>query len=255
MDVEENRPRYRIESVDAALRMLLLLQATPELRVTTAARELGIAPSRAHRLLTTLAGRRFVTQDRVTKSYRAGPALIELGVRSTGAFDLRAAAEPHLRATTQVLGETVNLLVLEGCSVRFIAGFESDQRVRTKVLTGTVLPAYSTSAGKVLLAELSRDKLRELYPAGLRKLTPKTKTFTQLVEELSLVLMRGFGMNQEESELGLSAVAVPLRDQAGRTIAAVAMSAPSARITDDRLREIVIALRQCAAHIRADFVR
>src|SRR5690625_2737996 len=114
VDVEENRPRYRIESVAAALRMLLLLQATPELRVTTAARELGIAPSRAHRLLTTLAGRRFVTQDRVTKSYRAGPALIELGVRSTGAFDLRAAAEPHLRATTQVLGATVNLLVQIG---------------------------------------------------------------------------------------------------------------------------------------------
>jgi len=248
-------PRYRIESVDLAMRMLLLLQTTPELRVTSAARELGVAPSTAHRILTTLAARRFVSQDRVTKAYRAGPALIELGVHSTGAFDLRAAAEPHLRAATQVLGETVNLLVLEGASVRFIAGFESNQRVRTKVLTGTVMPAYASSAGKVLLAELSRDQLRELYPAGLRKFTPATKNFTQLVEELSLVRMRGYGMNEGESEAGLSAVAVPLRDQAGRTIAAVAMSAPSSRITGNRLREIVIALRECAARIRADYVR
>lgn len=250
----DDTPRYLVGSVDHALRLLLLLQERPEIRVTTAADELGIAPSTAHRLLTTLAHRRFMAQDRVTKAYRAGPALVELGVRSTGSFDLREAAEPHLMALGRRIGETVNLLVLQGGSVQFVAGFESDQRVRTHVLTGTLLPAYAVSGGKILLAELPREKLRELYPRGLRKLTPRTKTFTQLVDELALVLMRGYAVNDAESEEGLSAVAVPLKDPMGRTIAAVAMSAPSARLPRGRIREIVIELRECAAQIRGALV-
>jgi DNA-binding IclR family transcriptional regulator len=245
----------RIESVDTALRLLLLLDQQPELRVTVVAKQLGVAPSTAHRLLTTLQARRFVTQDRVSRAYRAGPALIELGVRSTGSFDVRAAAEPHLKALAGRMGETVNLLVLEGTSVRFIAGFESDQRVRTRVLTGTLLPAYAVSGGKVMLAELSRDTLRSMYPHRLHKLTARTDSFTQLIDELSLVMMRGYAVNYEESEEGLSAVAVPLKDHGGRTIAAVAMSAPTERFEQLDLREIVIQLRECARYIRADLAR
>ncbi|GAA3752493.1 IclR family transcriptional regulator [Microbacterium kribbense] len=244
--------RGRVESVDTALRLLLLLRRQPELRVTVVARQLGVAASTAHRLLTTLQARRFITQDRVTRTYRAGPALIELGVQSTGSFPLRTAAEPHLRALAGRMGETVNLLVLEDTSVRFIAGYESDQRVRTHVLTGTLLPAYAVSGGKVLLAEVPRETLRAMYPQGLRKLTPRTKTFTKLMDELSLVMMRGYAVNHGESEAGLSAVAVPLKDHVGRTIAAVAMSAPTPRLKAMDLREIVVQLRECARQIRAD---
>ncbi|HEY8591014.1 MAG TPA: IclR family transcriptional regulator C-terminal domain-containing protein [Naasia sp.] len=174
---------------------------------------------------------------------------------STRALDLRAVSEPHLKDLAGKLGETVNLLVLQGPSVRFVAGFESDQQIRTHVLTGTLLPAYAVSGGKVLLAELSRERLRELYPRGIKKLTPHTKTFTQLVEDLALVMMRGYALNEGESELGLSAVAVPLRDQLGHTIAALALSAPSSRMSQPQIRETVIELRECAARIRGDLSR
>lgn len=256
MDEEDaDTPRYQLSSVDHALGILLLLRDRPSLRVTSAAQELGIASSTAHRLLSTLAHRGFIVQDRVTKEYRLGPAVFELGVESVSTVDLREVSEPHLRACVVRLGETVNLLVRQGEFVRFVAGFESDQRVRTHVLTGTLLPAYATSGGKVLLAELSRERLRELYPRGLRKLTPRTKTFTGLVDELTLVLMRGYAVNDQESDTGLTAIAVPLRDRAGRTIAAVAMSAPSRRMHRARIREIVIELRECATSIRAALTR
>lgn len=245
-------PRAGVQSVDHALRLMLILQRDPVLRVTSAARELGVAPSTAHRLISTLVCRGFLTQDRTSREYRVGPAVIELGLHSAGRFDLRTAGEPHIKALAGHLGETVNLLVLEGPSVRFIAGFEGDQRMRTHVLTGTLLPAYAVSGGKVLLAELSREDLRALYPAGLKKLTPRTKTFTALVDELALVLMRGYGLNQDESEMGLSAVAVPLKDRLGHTIAAVAMSAPTARFSRGHIREMVVALRECAVRIRGD---
>jgi DNA-binding IclR family transcriptional regulator len=248
-------PQHRIEAVDHALRVLLLLQLAPEIRVTTASQSLEIAPSTAHRILTTLTSRGFTVQDRVTKAYRAGPMLIELGVRSAISFDLREASEPHLRSLAQRSEETVNLLVLEGSSVRFVAGFEGTRRVRTHVLTGAVLPAYATSGGKVLLAELSRDTLRELYPRGLRKLTPHTHTFTQMLDELALVMMRGYAFNRGESILGLSAVAVPVKDPLGRTVAAIALSAPTSRLPRGDVREAVIALRECASLIRADLAR
>lgn len=246
--------RHPVGSVDSALQILLLLHDQPSLRVTAAASELGIAPSTAHRLLTTLVHRGFVTQDRVSKAYGLGPAIFSLGAQTTSVVDLREVSEPHLRALTLDLGETVNLLVLEGGTVRFVAGFESDQRVRTHVLTGTRLPAYATSGGKVLLAEISREGLRELYPRAFRKLTERTKTFTQLLEELPLVLLRGYSVNVQESSMGLVAVAVPLKDRSGRTIAAVAMSAPSSRMPAARIREIVIRLRECAVQIRTDLV-
>lgn len=255
MGVGPGEPRYLVGSVDLALRLMLLLEHRSAIRVTAAAAELGIAASTAHRLLTTLAHRGFLTQDRVSKEYRLGPVVFELGVQSTSDVDLREVSEPHLKALTIRIRETVNLLMLQEKSVRFVAGFESDQRVRTHVLTGTLLPAYATSGGKILLAEHSRESLRQMYPRGLRKLTPRTKTFTQLLEELALVLMRGYAVNDQESDPDLTAVAVPLRDRGGRTIAAVAMSAPSVRMPRTRIREIVIKLRECSASIRADLTR
>lgn len=176
-------------------------------------------------------------------------------MQGTNSFYLREVSEPHLKALTGRINETANLLILQGPTVRFIAGFESNQQVRTHVLTGTLLPAYATSGGKILLADLSRDALRALYPSGLRKLTPKTRNFTQLVEELSLVMIRGYAVNQNESDPALSAVAVPLKDAVGLTIAAVAVSAPSVRLPRERVREIVIELRECAAQIREDMFR
>jgi DNA-binding IclR family transcriptional regulator len=254
-DEVDNGPRYSVGSVDYALRLLLLMHDQPALRVTTAATALGVAPSTAHRLLTTLTHRGFVTQDRVSKAYRLGPAVFQLGTQTTSSVDLREVSEPHLKALTAHLGETVNLLVLKGDSVQFVAGFESDQRMRTHVLTGTLLPAYATSGGKLLLAEMSREALRELYPRPLRKLTPRTKTFTQLLDELPLLLLRGYAVNDEESITGVVAVAVPLKDRIGNTVATVAMSAPSSRMPPARIREVVIKLRACAVQIRIDLVR
>ncbi|MEF2976035.1 IclR family transcriptional regulator [Subtercola sp. YIM 133946] len=247
-----DRPKDLIESIDNAMRVLLMLAVNPEVRVSAVAEALGVSASSAHRILATLTFRGFVAQDRITKAYRAGSALIELGVRSTSGLDLRGAAEPHLAGLAAEFGETVNLMVLEGAMCRFIAGVESTQRLRTQVLTGTLLPAYATSGGKVLLAELSQSELHDIYPHGLRKLTPHTKTFTQLVDELTLISHRGYATNIEESVPGLRAVAVPVRDRAGVTIGALAMSAPSVRLKGPRVRDMVVALRECAGRIRMD---
>lgn len=230
-----------------------MLEKTSELRVATVADELNVARSTAHRILATLAWRNFVVQDRVSRVYRAGTSLIELGLRSVSEYDLRRTAMPHLEKLSHDVGETVNLMVLTGGDARFIGGVESQHAVRTRVATGLVLPAYATSGGKVLLAMLPPEEMRALYPRGLRRVTGQTqRTLATLRDELAMVRANGYALNDEESAAGLRAVAVPIRDRVGRTIAALAMSMPSSRMSKGKLATVARTLHQTATLIRND---
>lgn len=246
-------PGDLIESVDHALRTLSMLEHTNELRVSTVAEELGVARSTAHRILSTLAWRNFVLQDRVTRAYRAGGALIELGLRQVSEIDLRRIALPHLEQLSHQLGETVNLMILVGGDAKFVGGAEGERAVRTRVATGLVLPAYATSGGKVLLAMQPVDELRSLYPRGLRKVTGQTqRSLATLRDELAIVRAQGYAFNDEESAAGLRAVAVPVRDRVGRTIAALAISMPTVRLGKNRASTIARTLHETATLIRND---
>lgn len=244
---------YLIESVDHAMSVLLQFQSRRELRVTDVANQLGVSRSTAHRLLSTLAWRGFVAQDRVGKSYRAGRVLVEIGLNTISGLDVRRKAHRHLESLASSLHETVNLLVLEGGGCRFIDGVEGSQAVRVSVRTGTLLPAYATAGGKVLIAGLDSGELRELYPNGLQKVTDKTKTdFATLELELAKVRERGYAINVDESELGLRATAVPIKDRLNRPIAALAVATPAERMTSVQLPGLLKQLTEAAERITDD---
>lgn len=246
-------PIALIDSVDHAMRLLTLFQERPELRVTDVALELGVARSTAHRLLTTLAWRGFVAQDRVSKSYRAGRVLVEIGLTSISELDVRRKAHRHMENLSTALEETVNLMVLEGDGARFIDGVDGNQQVRVSIRTGTLLPAYCSSGGKALIAELSHEELLALYPGGLRRVTTQTTVDLDKLEgELAEIRRRGYALNIEESAIGLRAVGVPIRDHAGRAIAAVAVSTPAHRLGPAEVPTFVERLTETAAMIAAD---
>jgi DNA-binding IclR family transcriptional regulator len=115
-------PKYPIESVDNALRLILALRKTPLLRVRQASAELGVAPSTAHRLLAMLRHRGFVEQDLGTRAYRAGPALTEVGLSALQELDFRRVARPQLERLVAELDETAHLTVLRGTNVLFVDG-------------------------------------------------------------------------------------------------------------------------------------
>jgi DNA-binding IclR family transcriptional regulator len=248
-------PAYLISSVDHALQVLLLLRERRELRVRDVANELGVAHSTAHRILSTLVWRGFGIQDRGSKTYRAGRVLAEIALASIKELDVRRKARSHMERLSRLLHETVNLIALEDDGCRFIDGVEGDQLVRVSARTGTLLPAYAISGGKVLLAALPKGRLRELYPNGLRKLTPNTVSdFRGLERELALIRKRGYALNVEESQVGLWAVAVPILDRAGHTIAALAVSTPASRVEPSDVAVRVQALRETVSAIAADLV-
>ncbi|GAB2826409.1 IclR family transcriptional regulator [Alpinimonas psychrophila] len=243
-------PPYAIESVNTALRLLLLFRERDVLRVTDVSTELGVARSTAHRLLVTLAFQGFVQQERNSRSYRAGPALMDLSASPAGLREIREAAHPWMVRLSADLNETVNLLILEGSGARFIDGVECERPVRVSARTGTLLPANATAGGKVMLSTLSPEEVDFLTGGHLSKMTSTTITNPQeFREELDDVKRLGYAINRNESLDGLHAVAVCIFNSRGHAVASLAVSVPADRGGNARLRDLIPSLREAADNI------
>ena len=232
-------PQYPIESVDNALRVLLLLGERPELRLTEVSEYLGVASSTAHRILAMLQYRGFVQQDRKTKVYLPGTALTSVAFSILQRSDFRAALHPLLEKLNDTLRETVHLGMLIGATVQFVDAVESPQAVRVASRLGRTMPANSTSTGKALLAQLTAEAINALYPREeLEGLTPKSITSrTELHRQLQLVRRRGYATSNEESEAGVASVAVAIATTTGPRLA-FNVAAPASRMTQSVERRI-----------------
>lgn len=245
----QNAVPYPIESVDNALRLILLLRQRSRLGVVEAARQLGVAPSTAHRLLGMLRHHGFAVQDS-RRGYRPGPVFGELGLTGRTGPDLATVVHPHLAALSRQLQETVHLVVLQGTAARFLDGVEATHALRVGSRAGMSIPAHTTSGGKALLAELTPAELAALYPRGLpASYGPAVTDLAQLRRQLATARRLGYAVNQEESERGITGVAVCLRDAGGAARAALAAGMPSARCPNQRIPEVAGTLRIAAEQI------
>ena len=240
-------PPYAVESVDNALRALLLIRERGGVRVAECSDALGIARSTAHRLLMTMAHRGFVEQERNTRVYRAGPALMEFVFSSDDVRRLRHFARPVLAQLVHDTRETANLLRLEPDGVRFIDSLEPDRPVRVQGRTGVLLPAHATAGGKMLLAMLPDGGPHPALSGPLRAITSATITrMPDLQDELEEIRRHGYAINRGESLDELRAIAVRVVKPSGRTIAALALSVPADRGTVSRLRAFAPVLQSAA---------
>ncbi|MDP9392535.1 MAG: IclR family transcriptional regulator [Actinomycetota bacterium] len=243
-------PQYPIESVDNALRVLLLLGEQPKLRLTEVSRYLGVASSTAHRLLAMLQYRGFVRQDSSSRCYIPGPMLDGLAFGVLRRLDVRTRARPVLERLNADLGETIHLGRLEGSSVHFIDSLESSRALRVGGRLGRSMPAHCTSTGKALLAELGDEDLVRLYPdEGLVQLTPRSiGTRTALLQELAVVRARGYARSQEEAEEGVTSVAVALHSTRSPRLA-VNASVPVSRMSEELLESVSHQLAEAAEEL------
>lgn len=244
-------PRYPIESVDNALKLLLMLRDRPAISVSEVSDDLSVARSTAHRLLAMLAYHGFVRQDPVTKAYGAGPVLAEISFGALRDSDIRPKARPFIEELVREVGETVHLAILNGTQVLFIDCVEGDRALRAGSRIGVRLPAHCTAGGKVLLAGFPDDQIRELYRAEeLEQLTARSvDTVTGLLTRIDETRRHGYALNDGESEEELRAVAVAIHDPAGRVRAAITLSAPGYRLPPDQVPGLVAAMRRTADSI------
>jgi DNA-binding IclR family transcriptional regulator len=248
-------PQYPIESVDKALKLILLLAEQPEVRLSEATRYLDVASSTAHRLLAMLQYRGFVRQDPATKAYHAGPAITSVAFAALGRIDLQGTATPIMRRLSEHLRESVHMGMLEGPAVRFVAAVEGPTAVRVASRLGLTMPAHCTSTGKAMLAQLSDTEVRRLYPnEDLERITTNSiGTRSELLKELSRIRRRGYAVNREESEEGVASVAVPIRTRAPGLRLALNAAAPVNRLKASQhpmvAAELVAAAKEIGDHL------
>jgi DNA-binding IclR family transcriptional regulator len=244
-------PQYPIESVDNALKLLLLLGEQPQIRLSEATRYLGVASSTAHRLLAMLAYRGFVRQDPVSKAYLPGPSLTGVAFAIFGRIDIARSAAPVMRSLSEQLRETVHVGMLDGASVRFVAAVEGPAAVRVASRLGRAMPAHCTSTGKVMLAQLSSPELRALLPRErLQRITSHSiGSRTALEAELAGIRERGYATNREESEEGVASVAVAIPTRAPGLRLALNAAAPQNRLDASRYPAVAAALVAAAKEI------
>jgi DNA-binding IclR family transcriptional regulator len=249
---EGKEPAYPIGSVDKALRLLLLFREHPTVRLSEAAAAIGVAGSTAHRLLAMLQFHGFVSQDERSRFYVPGPSLLEVGLNVVRSMDIRTVARPHLERLCAELEETIHLAVLEGANVRFLDGLEPDKPLRVASRTGLRLPAHATAVGKVLLAQMDVDRITELLPVPLPRVTQNTTTsLPKLLRQLKEVRERGWAVNKGEAEEDISSIAVAIQGAHGAPHGAISVATPAFRVDADIDRHVKAA-QKAADRIAAE---
>jgi DNA-binding IclR family transcriptional regulator len=247
-------PQYPIESVDNALKVVLLLAERGELKLTEVSDYLGVASSSAHRMLAMLLYRGFVQQDPKTKIFTPGTALTKVAFSITRRLDFLAPLHEFLEKLGSTLDETVHLSMLDGTSVRFVDAIEGSKVARTGSRLGMALPATTTASGKAMLATLSAAELESLYPTEeLVTLTDRSiKRRTELERELTQIRRRGYSSSSEESETGVSSIAVAFPARAGLPHLAFSTAVPRPRMSPTEKRSIsesVMSVVEAAARV------
>lgn len=234
---QRSRP---VRSVARALDVLEVLTAQEEVGLVELSSVLELPPSSAHRLLATLARQGWVAQNPDSARYLLSHGVVALAARvHERTALLRSAARPYLDRARKVSGVAANLVVLHGSHVVYLDQVDAPN-ARTITGAGHSVPAHTSGAGKVLMAQLADDHLPILgSPEPYERRTGRTiTTAAALRRELAAIRRRGFAIDDEEHAVGVACVAAPVFDPAGAALAAISVSGIASRMRDVGLREL-----------------
>ncbi|AIJ24585.1 IclR family transcriptional regulator [Amycolatopsis methanolica] len=225
-----NGSASQVQSVDRAIAILDILARRGEAGVTEIAQELDVHKSTAFRLVGALEAWQLVEQVSERGKYRLGFGIVRLAGATTARLDLSRESRAVCERLAAELDETVNVAVVDQDQATNIMQVYGSAAVTARNWIGQRTPLHATSSGKVLLAWAGDDD-REAALAELPAFTPNTRTDRgKLAEELEQVRERGWACTVEELEVGLNAVAAPIRAANGDVIAALSVSGPAYRM-------------------------
>jgi DNA-binding IclR family transcriptional regulator len=228
-----------VQSVDRAVSVLEILARHGEAGVTEIAEELDVHKSTAFRLLGVLEHRGLVAQAKDRGKYYLGAGVLRLAGAAAVRLDISQEAVPVCRELSDELGETVNIAVLDDDAAVNIMQARGTASVTAQNWLGRRTPLHATSSGKVLLAHMPPTPREGFLARTLPRFTEHTVTMTgTLRAELETVAEQGYAVTVEELELGLAAVAAPVRAHDGKVIASISVSGPVYRMDSERLPEL-----------------
>ena len=246
---ESETPAASGSSAERSLRLLALLAHEGRaLSLAELSVRLGLPKVTAHRLCAQLVDGGFLARDTDERCFTVGPALRKLAFDTLNHGVVRGLRHELLAALVMRVGETCNLTTLDGTRVLYIDRVEALWPLRLTLDVGSHVPLHCTASGKLFLAAMrqeQRDALIGQLP--LARMTRHTLTSARALKaECDAIATLGHSNDREEFIAGLIAVAVPVRDASGRTRAAIALHAPTARMSLADAQRQLPALRAAA---------
>jgi len=201
----------------------------PNQTLSDVARRTGLTRATSRRLLHTLVHLDLASTD--GKLFWLTPRVLDIGYAYLSSLNVSQIAQPFLERLSEEVHESVSVSVLDGVDIVYVARVPTKRIMTISLGLGTHLAAHCTSMGRVLLAELTDDAIRErLGPGPLPSFTEHTVTGVDvLLAELEVVRERGWAMIDQELELGVRSIAAPLRTAAGSAVAAMNVSTHAGR--------------------------
>jgi IclR family pca regulon transcriptional regulator len=244
------RSRDFVQSLERGLAIIRVFNAErPSLTVSEIAAVSGLTRAAVRRFLLTLAELGYVYPKK--NGFELTPQVLELGYSYLSALSFPDVALPHLERLVAETGEASEGSILDRGDVVYVVRVPGPALMTISVNIGARRPAYATAMGRVLLASLPKPELdRYLKTADLAPMLPHTITDpAALRTELAKVKEQGYALVNQELEVGLVAVAVPVRDRNGRVRAAINLSTHIGRKSVEDMRALVPAVQQAAADI------
>ncbi len=239
--MEKKKPNQLIKSLDRAINLLeMLVRSENGMGVTELSRELDLHKSTVFRLLDTLKYRGYVEKNDDNQNYIIGIKLFELGSRVLNDIDSRNRVRPYLEELKEKTDETVHLGILDDGEIIYVDKVESNATIRMYSQVGRRVPVHSTSLGKVILAHLPEERVREIIEyKGLPEEGKNTITDPdELIEHLKKVKEQGYAVDDEEQEEGIRCIAGPVFNHRGEIQSSFSISAPITRMDKERLDKL-----------------
>jgi len=222
--------------------------------VRSLAEATGLSKSAVQRLLAELDALDLVAQDTTTRRYRLGPKTLALGMAYQHRVDVRQAALPHMRQLCESCQETVGVSVGLADQLLHVDQVEPQRTLHAKFHLGRPLPLWSGAPAKVLLSVRTDDEIHRVLdartPTDLEPVNPPTAQ--ELLDELDRVRERGYARAFEETLAGVNTISAPVAGAQGEVVGVLSITAPVARLTPERMEELLPALLRAAELTSAD---
>ena len=241
MSSEKRSGADHIQSLERGLAVIRSFTAdSPKQTLSDVARATGLSRATARRLLLTLEHLGYVRLAR--RDFQLTPRVLDLGYAYLLSTGIEGIASPYLQEFSDRMQMTSSVAVLDDTEVVYVARARTRSILTLSIGVGTRLPAVQTSLGRVFLAELGEAEVSDIWARTDRSMTTErtVSSLADLMKILAAVRAQGWALNDQELEVGIRSLAVPLRDAVGQVVAAMNMSSTTSQHTTEELLEVFL---------------
>jgi IclR family transcriptional regulator, KDG regulon repressor len=246
--MEKESSEHSVRAIERALQILDCFDARHvDLGLTEIAQRVKLHKATTHRIVATLMNQGYLDRSPDGQKYRLGLRLASLGSLVTSQMNLRRDSLPYLNQLSERFGETCDLSIFDNGEVLYIEVLRSNHALSIAAAIGQRLPLHCTASGKIFLTYLPPEERAKYLAPPLPTFTSKTITSPEkLALQFQEILEKGYGLDDEEMEVGICAISAPIFNREGDVIAALSIPSPVSRMSEKRLTEVAAGLLETA---------